>query len=65
MEQFVFTSALGADPASPVLFLRARGETERYLRENGMTYTILAPNILNGSLGGGWWWGWSRWKGGR
>jgi len=44
--QFVFTSALGADPASPVPFLRAKGETERYLRASGMTYTILAPNIF-------------------
>ncbi len=44
--QFVFTSALGADPVSPVPFLRAKGETERHLRDSGMTYTILSPNIF-------------------
>lgn len=44
--QFVFTSALGADPASPVPFLRAKGETERHLRASGMTHTILVPNIF-------------------
>ena len=46
VKQFVFTSALGADPARPVPFLRAKGETEQYLRASGMTYTILAPNIF-------------------
>jgi len=46
VKQFIFTSALGADPASPVPFLRAKGETEQYLRASGMTYTILAPNIF-------------------
>lgn len=46
VKQFVFTSALGADPASPVPFLRAKGETEQYLCASGMTYTILAPNIF-------------------
>src|SRR5690606_23404638 len=44
--QFVFTSALGAAPASPVPFLRAKGETERHLRASGMTHTILVPNIF-------------------
>ena len=45
VEQFIFTSALGADPASPAPFMQAKGHTEAYLRASGMDYTILAPNL--------------------
>ena len=43
---FIFVSALGADPESPVQFVRAKAETEEYLRGSGMEYTIVRPNIL-------------------
>lgn len=44
VERFVFVSALGADPAHPAPFMRAKARTETALRESGMEYTILAPN---------------------
>ena len=43
--RFVFISALGAQPDSPVPFLKAKGETERLLRSSGMTWTVLEPNL--------------------
>jgi NADH dehydrogenase len=46
VKHFIFTSALGADPNSPIPFVRGKGETEAYLQESGLTYTILAPNIF-------------------
>jgi len=45
VKQFIFTSALGADINSPVPFIQAKAKTEAYLRDSGMMYTILAPNI--------------------
>jgi uncharacterized protein YbjT (DUF2867 family) len=44
MKQFIFVSVLTADPHSPVPFLQAKGQTEDYLRESSLPYTILAPN---------------------
>jgi uncharacterized protein YbjT (DUF2867 family) len=44
VKQFIFVSVLTADPNSPVPFLQAKGQTEGYLRESGIPYTILAPN---------------------
>ena len=46
VERFVFTSALGASPDSPVPFLRAKAETEEHLRASGMDWTILQPNLF-------------------
>jgi uncharacterized protein YbjT (DUF2867 family) len=46
VEHLVFTSALGADPESPVPFLAGKGATERHLRERGVGYTILAPDVF-------------------
>lgn len=46
VEHFIFTSALGASPESPVPFLQGKGTTEKHLRASGMTYTILSPNIF-------------------
>lgn len=43
---FIFVSALGADEQSPVDFVRAKGETERHVRESGMLYTIIQPNVF-------------------
>jgi NADH dehydrogenase len=41
--QFIFVSALGADAASRVPFIAAKGATEDRLAASGMAYTILAP----------------------
>ena len=41
---FVFISALGASPDSPVPFMSAKGETEQRLRDSGMSWTVLRPN---------------------
>ena len=46
VRQFIFVSALGASPDSPVPFMAAKGKTEHAIRESGMGYTILAPNIF-------------------
>ena len=43
--QFVFVSALGSDLKSPVPLLRGKAIAEQYLRESGLTYTILLPNL--------------------
>jgi NADH dehydrogenase len=43
---FVFTSALGASPESPVPFLRAKGATEQRLEDSDLTWTILQPNLF-------------------
>jgi uncharacterized protein YbjT (DUF2867 family) len=44
VKQFIFVSALNADPNSPVPFIQAKGKTEDSLRESDIPYTILAPN---------------------
>jgi uncharacterized protein YbjT (DUF2867 family) len=46
VRHFVFISALGVSEESPVDFMRAKAETERYLRDSGMEYTILQPNVF-------------------
>lgn len=46
VRRFVFTSALGADPDSPVPFLQAKAETEQRVRDSGMDWTVLSPNIF-------------------
>jgi NADH dehydrogenase len=43
---FIFTSAMGADANSPIPFMRGKGATEVYLRESGLPYTILSPNLF-------------------
>ena len=45
VEHFVFLSAEGEDPESPVPFLRAKGITSARLRESDMAYTVLVPNL--------------------
>ena len=45
VRHFIFTSALGASPDAPDPFVSGKARTEQRLRESGMTYTILAPNI--------------------
>jgi uncharacterized protein YbjT (DUF2867 family) len=56
VRQFIFVSALTADPSSAVPLLQAKGKTEAYLRASDMPYTIIAPNgymevILGGFVG--------------
>jgi uncharacterized protein YbjT (DUF2867 family) len=46
VNQFIFTSVLGADVNNPLPFIQAKAETEVYLRESGVPYTILAPNFF-------------------
>jgi uncharacterized protein YbjT (DUF2867 family) len=43
VKHFIFTSALGSDPNSPVPFVAAKGKVEHHLRASGLPYTILAP----------------------
>lgn len=46
VRQFIFVSAYGASLDSPADFVRGKAQTDQYLRESGITYTILAPNIF-------------------
>ncbi len=46
VKQFIFTSALGADVNSPNPFMQAKAKSEAHLRESGLPYTIIAPNLL-------------------
>lgn len=46
VKQFIYISAFGSSPQSPVPLLRAKGECEAYLQNSGLTYTILKPNIF-------------------
>lgn len=46
VKQFIFISALGADPASPNPVLAAKGRTEAYLKQSGMVYTILQGEVF-------------------
>ncbi|HJR40903.1 MAG TPA: SDR family oxidoreductase [Gemmatimonadaceae bacterium] len=46
VRQFIFVSAQIADVNSPVPFLAGKGQTEEYLRQSGMPYTIIAPNMF-------------------
>ena len=45
VEHFIFVSAQGEDPDHPVPFLRAKGLTSQLLRQSGMGYTVLLPDI--------------------
>jgi NADH dehydrogenase len=46
VRQFIFVSALGADPASPVPLLAGKGKAEQHLRASGLRHTILEPNLF-------------------
>ncbi len=45
VRQFIFVSALGADPTSPVPFLAGKGKAAAHLRSSGLRHTILEPNL--------------------
>ena len=44
VKQFIFTSAFGVLPDSPVPLFQAKAHSEAYLRSSGLLYTILAPD---------------------
>ncbi len=46
VRRFLFISALGADTQNPMPFLRAKGETEKRIRDSSMGWTILEPNVF-------------------
>ena len=46
VKHLIFTSMLGADANSPAPFVRGKGEAEVCLRESGLIYTILSPDIF-------------------
>ena len=46
VKQFIFVSAAGVTVDSPVPFLKAKAQTEAYLRGSGLSYTILAPDVF-------------------
>lgn len=45
VRHFVFISALGSDLNNPAPFLRGKAVAEQYLKESGVTYAILVPNL--------------------
>jgi uncharacterized protein YbjT (DUF2867 family) len=46
LQHIVKLSQLGADPVSPVRFLRYHGEVENVIRASGIRYTFLRPNLF-------------------
>lgn len=46
VKQFIYISAFGSDPKSPVPLMRYKAECEAYLHHSGLNYTILKPNIF-------------------
>jgi uncharacterized protein YbjT (DUF2867 family) len=50
VRRIVKQSALGADPGSPIHFLRWHAESERRLQTSGLTATILQPNFYMQNL---------------
>ncbi len=51
VKRFVQLSALGADPAGPTHYLRAKGRAERLVRESSLAWTILRPSVVFGDDG--------------
>ena len=50
VHRFVFMSNLGAHPDSPVPFMAAKGEIEQRLRDSGLSWTIIEPNLFMDKL---------------
>ncbi len=46
VKQFIFVSAFGVAPDSPVPMFQAKAQSEVYLRASGLPYTILAPGVF-------------------
>ena len=50
VRRFIFMSVLGASPDHPLPLMRAKGETERRLRDTDMAWTVLQPNLFMDKL---------------
>ena len=50
VRRFVFVSSLGAGADHPVPLLRAKWQTEQRLRDSGMAWTVLQPNLFMDKL---------------
>ncbi|WP_258805064.1 SDR family oxidoreductase [Pseudarthrobacter sp. NS4] len=50
VRRFVFLSNLGASPGNANPFMAAKGETEQLLRNSGMSWTIIQPNLFMDKL---------------
>ena len=48
VEHFVLVSVRGSSPDSPVPFARYKFGSEQYLRDSGLSYTILQPSAFMG-----------------
>jgi uncharacterized protein YbjT (DUF2867 family) len=46
VEHFVYTSVIGAGPDHLVDFFRTKHKVEQYLRDSGLSYTILRPTAF-------------------
>ena len=46
VKQFIFVSAFGVAPDSPIPLFQAKARSETYLRSSGLPYTILAPDVF-------------------
>lgn len=46
VRRIIFTSVLGADSTSTIPLVRYKAQAETALRESGISYTILAPNLF-------------------
>ena len=46
VKHFIFISALGADPNSPIPLMAGKGKAEQHLRASGLTHTIFEPNLF-------------------
>lgn len=48
VDRFVQQSALGADPAGPTHYIRAKGRAEKHLRDSTLDWTIVQPSVVIG-----------------
>ena len=46
VKHIVKYSAIGADPKSPSTILKYHGQSEEYLKDSGLTYTLIRPNLF-------------------
>jgi len=46
VKHLVKYSALGADPDSPSTILKYHGQSEKYLKDSGLRYTLIRPNLF-------------------
>jgi len=46
VKYIVYYSAVGADPGSRSVLLRRHGETEQHLKDSGLKYAIIRPNMF-------------------